>query len=171
LGGIELGLMRLPISPPGKTGWPWTNNEAFEPSSSQNYPKISIVTPTFRHGHYLEETIRSVLAQGYPNLEYVVIDGGSKDETIEILKKYSNHIHYWVSEPDRGHAHALNKGFAQTTGEILAWINAGDFYFPQALHRVAQVFQELSEVVWLTSAQPLITCQVFLGLSLWQVVT
>lgn len=154
LGWTQSCLMLLPAAPADKTGWPWECNSPSIFSSSLAYPKISIVTPTFRHGRYLEETIRSVLLQGYPNLEYIVIDGGSQDETVEILERYNQSISYWVSEPDRGHAHALNKGFARSTGEILAWINAGDFYFPQALHRVAQAFQTFSEIAWITSAQP-----------------
>ncbi len=145
--------MLLPAAPVNRTGWPWENDSPSIYSPTLTYPKISVVTPTFQHGHYLEETIRSVLLQGYPNLEYIVIDGGSKDGTVEILERYSNFISYWVSEPDRGHAHALNKGFARSTGEILAWINAGDFYFPQALHRIAQVFQAFPEINWLTAAQ------------------
>ena len=154
LGWAQPGLMLLPAAPADKTGWPWENDSPLVFSPSLTYPKISIVTPTFRHGRYLEETMRSVLSQGYPNLEYIVIDGGSQDETVEILERYDKSISYWVSEPDRGHAHALNKGFAHSTGEIMAWINAGDFYFPQALHRVAQAFQTFPEIDWITSAQP-----------------
>ena len=145
--------MPLPDPPAGKTGWPWTPNEAQANNSLTHYPKITIVTPSYRHGHYLEETMRSVLLQNYPNLEYVVIDGGSEDESRQLLERYRGQLSYWVSEPDRGHAHALNKGFARATGEILAWLNAGDFYFPQALHHVAQVFQTFPNIEWLTTAQ------------------
>ncbi|NOT63959.1 MAG: glycosyltransferase [Acidobacteria bacterium] len=145
--------MLLSSSPAGKTGWPWTRDESLLTNPLTSYPKISIVTPTYRHGHYLEETMRSVFSQDYPNLEYIVIDGGSADETVSLLERYDEQLSYWASEPDRGHAHALNKGFACATGEILAWINAGDFYFPQALHRVAQTFQSFPEITWLTAAQ------------------
>ena len=145
--------MSLPDPPAGKTGWPWTPDETQANNSLENYPKITVVTPSYRHGHYLEETMRSVLLQDYPNLEYVVIDGGSEDETKQLLERYDRQLSYWVSEPDRGHAHALNKGFARATGEILAWLNAGDTYFPQALHHVAQVFQTFPYIEWLTAAQ------------------
>ncbi len=94
-----------------------------------NYPKISIVTPSFNHAQFLEETILSVITQNYPNLEYVIIDGGSTDGSVDIIKKYEKHLTYWVSEPDNGHGDALNKGFAKSTGEIMAWINSDDKYY------------------------------------------
>ena len=90
------------------------------------WPKISIVTPNYNYGNYLEETIISVLSQGYPNLEYIIVDGGSKDDSVEIIKKYENYLSYWVSEPDNGHYDSLNKGFAKATGEIFAWIIGWD---------------------------------------------
>jgi glycosyltransferase involved in cell wall biosynthesis len=145
--------MLLPDSPVGKTGWPWIKDESTTVGTLTSYPKISIVTPSYQHGRYLEETMRSVLLQEYPNLEYLVIDGGSSDETVGLLRRYDEQLSYWVSETDRGHAHALNKGFARVTGEILAWINAGDFYFPGSLHRIAQAFQAFPEIDWLTTAQ------------------
>ena len=86
-------------------------------------PKISIVTPSFNQGKYLEKTILSVIEQGYPNLEQIIIDGGSTDESVEIIKKYEKHLAYWVSEPDRGQSHAINKGFERATGEIFGWLN------------------------------------------------
>jgi glycosyltransferase involved in cell wall biosynthesis len=100
-------------------------------------PKISIVTPSFNQGKYLERTIRSVLEQEYPNLEYIVIDGGSTDESVEIIKKYADRLTYWVSEPDRGQSHAINKGFDRATGEIFGWLNSDDWYHPEALQAVA----------------------------------
>lgn len=123
--------------------WPWNYPIARTTAtlpSGRPWPKISIVTVTFNQGRYLEETLRSVLMQGYPNLEYIVLDGGSKDETLSILERYDSQLTYWVSEPDRGQSHALNKGFAQTTGEILAWLNSDDCYPPMSLHRVAIAF-------------------------------
>jgi glycosyltransferase involved in cell wall biosynthesis len=92
-----------------------------------NWPKISIVTPSYNQGQFIEETIRSVLLQGYPNIEYIIIDGGSKDSTVEVIKKYEPFITYWVSEKDNGQANALNKGFARATGEIFYWINSDDY--------------------------------------------
>ena len=123
--------------------WPW-NFEAPElpdvMPSGRPWPKISIVTVSFNHGHFIEETIRSVLGQGYPNLEYIVIDGGSTDQTVSILKRYDNEIAYWISEPDKGQSNALNKGFQRATGEIVAWLNSDDRYLPHTLARVAMAF-------------------------------
>lgn len=113
-------------------------------------PKISIVTPSYNQGAFIEETIRSVLSQGYPNLEYIVIDGGSTDNTIEIIRKYESRISYWVSEPDNGQADALNKGFALATGDICAYLNSDDLYLPHALNAVANAFM-LGAVPWLRS--------------------
>lgn len=103
-----------------------------------NLPKISIVTPTFSQSDTLEQTIDSVLSQGYPELEYIIIDGGSTDGTTAVLEKYARHLSYWVSEPDNGQAHALNKGFSRATGEILAYINSDDYYQPDTFSVVAQ---------------------------------
>ncbi|BFM39492.1 glycosyltransferase family 2 protein [Synechocystis sp. LKSZ1] len=123
---------------------------------NQTLPKISIVTPSFNQGEFLEETIFSVLSQNYPNLEYVIIDGGSTDNSIDIIRKYQDHLTYWISEPDRGQYDAINKGFAQTTGEIMAWINSDDKYTPWAFNVIAQVFKSLLQVEWLTTLCPLI---------------
>ena len=88
-----------------------------------DWPRISIVTPSYNQGQYIEETIRSILLQGYPNLEYIIIDAGSTDQTVEIIKKYEMFLSYWVSESDNGQAHAINKGLSLCTGEIFNWIN------------------------------------------------
>ena len=106
-------------------------------TDSTPWPRISIVTPSYNQGQYLEETIRSVLLQGYPNLEYLVIDGGSTDESVELLQRYDQWIAHWVTEPDRGQPHALNKGLARCTGDILGWINSDDLLLPEALSHLA----------------------------------
>lgn len=120
-----------------------------EPASAQNqsdrnWPKISIVTPSFNQGQYIEQTILSVLSQNYPNLEYIIIDGGSTDNTVEIIQKYESSITYWVSEPDRGQSHAINKGLKKCTGEIFNWLNSDDWYTPGALFEVANAFMSNS---------------------------
>ncbi|PIE31910.1 glycosyl transferase [candidate division KSB3 bacterium] len=116
-----------------------------------SWPKISIVTPSYNQADFLETTIQSILSQNYPNLEYIIIDGGSTDGSVEIIKKYESHLHFWCSEPDNGQYDAINKGFAQTSGEILAWLNSDDVYFPWTLKTVASIMTELPEVQWLTS--------------------
>lgn len=103
-------------------------------------PRISIITPSYNQARFLEETICSVLDQGYPNLEYIVIDGGSNDGSTAIIERYSHHLSYWVSEPDRGQSHALNKGIARVTGDILGWQNSDDVYLPGSFARAAQWF-------------------------------
>ena len=100
------------------------------------YPKISIVTPNYNGGQFLEETILSVIGQNYPNLEYIIIDGGSTDNSVEIIKKYEKHLAYWVSEKDKGQSDAINKGFDRSTGEIMAWLNSDDLYMPNTLKKV-----------------------------------
>src|SRR4030042_924287 len=114
------------------------------------WPKISIVTPNLNHGQFLEVTIRSVLSQNYPNLEYIIIDGGSTDNSVEIIKKYADRLAYWVSEPDKGQGNALNKGFSHSTGEILAWLNSIDTYLPWTFSVVAQCFNTHRDINWIT---------------------
>jgi glycosyltransferase involved in cell wall biosynthesis len=105
------------------------------------YPKISIVTPNYNGGQFLEETILSVIGQNYPNLEYIIIDGGSTDNSVEIIKKYEKHLAYWVSEKDKGQSDAINKGFTKATGKIVTWLNSDDFFLPNTLHKVATYWQ------------------------------
>jgi FkbM family methyltransferase len=127
-----------------RTNWPWILSPCILPSlpAERKLPKISIITPSLNQGKYLEETIRSVLLQNYPNLEYIVMDGGSSDDSLNIIRKYSRWLTHWESAPDNGQSHAINKGVALATGEIIAWINADDIYLPGALHAVAKYFLE-----------------------------
>ena len=110
------------------------------------WPVISVITPSFNQGPFIEETIRSVLLQGYPNLEYIIIDGGSTDETVEILRKYEPWLAYWVSESDRGQSHAINKGWAQAKGDWLGWLNSDDIYLLGTFQRVASCFAQTPEI-------------------------
>jgi glycosyltransferase involved in cell wall biosynthesis len=105
-----------------------------------NWPKISIITPSFNQGEFIESTILSVLNQNYPNLEFIIIDGGSTDNTISIIKKYESRITYWVSEHDNGQAYAINKGFEKATGDIVNWLNSDDELYPGALLEIGKLF-------------------------------
>lgn len=105
-------------------------------------PKISIVTPSYNMARFFEKTVQSVLIQNYFNFEYIIIDGGSTDESADIIKKYEQHITYWVSEPDQGQSDAINKGFNRATGELSCWLNSDDVLLPGALKRVAEVYSK-----------------------------
>jgi glycosyltransferase involved in cell wall biosynthesis len=117
----------------------------------KEFPKISIVTPSFNQAEFIESTIQSVLSQNYPNLEYIIIDGGSTDGSVEIIKRYENRLHFWCSEPDAGQYDAIKKGFTYSTGEIMAWLNSDDVYFPWTFKTVASIMSELPQVEWLTT--------------------
>ena len=117
--------------------------------------KISIVTPSFNQASFLEETIDSVLSQRDPNLEYVIMDGGSSDNSVEVIKRKTSRLAYWTSEPDKGQYDAINKGFAKTTGDIMAWINSDDKYTPWAFSIVRDLFTKYPQIEWLTTVQPL----------------
>ncbi|MCC6253167.1 MAG: glycosyltransferase [Bacteroidia bacterium] len=105
---------------------------------SKMLPKISVITPSYNQGEFIEETILSVINQDYPNIEYIVLDAASNDNTVNIIKKYENKISYWISEKDKGQADAVNKGFARATGDILCWLNSDDYYLPGTLKFVAE---------------------------------
>lgn len=108
----------------------------------ENQPLVSIVTPSYNQARFLEAAMESVFAQSYPRVEYIVIDGGSTDGSVEIIKKHSDKLAYWVSEPDRGQTDAINKGFARASGDILAWLNSDDTYEPHALAQAVAALQE-----------------------------
>lgn len=114
-----------------------------------SHPKISIVTPSLNQGRYIERTIQSVLSQDYPNLEYLVLDGGSSDHTLDILKRYSGRVK-WISEKDSGQTNAINKGLSMANGEIFAYLNADDLFLPGTLNRVARQFLKRPDAMWLT---------------------
>jgi glycosyltransferase involved in cell wall biosynthesis len=115
-------------------------------SALSDHPKVSIVTPSYNQGRFLEATIRSVLEQDYPNIEYGIMDGGSQDESVEIIRNYSSRLAWWVSEKDQGQSDALNKGFARAGGEILAWLNSDDTYSPGAVSEAVAALKEQPEV-------------------------
>jgi glycosyltransferase involved in cell wall biosynthesis len=141
-------LDQLPSPPLGKVGWPWTEESPRLPGTMPDgalWPRISVVTPSFNQAQFVEATIRSVLLQGYPNLEYIVVDGGSTDGSVDIIRKYENWVAYWISEPDRGQSDALNKGLARATGNILGWINSDDLYCPGAVSHAVELFQRKPE--------------------------
>ena len=131
--------------PQGQCGWPWTKASSTLPDvlpDGRPWPRLSIVTPSYNQGAFLEQTIRSVLLQGYPNLEYIVIDGGSTDDSVAILRKYEPWLTYWVSEPDNGQSDAINKGFVRASGEIFGWLNSDDLYESNALLLISSYFCE-----------------------------
>jgi glycosyltransferase involved in cell wall biosynthesis len=141
---------QLPQPAPGQTGWPWTETgegAATAVSLDSECPTITIVTPSYNQGQFIEATIRSVLLQGYSNLEYFIMDGGSQDGTVDIIRQYEPWLTQWVSEPDRGQTHAINKGLDQGTGQIFAWLNSDDILLPNVLHQVALLYRQRPDAV------------------------
>lgn len=150
-------LHELPSPPPGKHGWPWTVESPQLPATQPDgnpWPRISIVTPSFNQPDTIEETIRSILLQGYPDLEYIVMDGGSKPEVTAIIEKYRPWMAKYESGPDGGQAAGINKGMSFSTGVLANWINSDDFLQPRALHKVAIGYT-------LTSAELLVGERIF----------
>lgn len=138
-------LSELPDPPEDKRGWPWTEQSEPLPETQPDgspWPKISIVTPSYNQGQFIEETIRSILLQGYPNLEYIVMDGGSDDNTVEILEQYDPWIDHWVSEEDGGQADAINKGLSRASGALAAYLNSDDMYLSGALNHIGKVYEK-----------------------------
>lgn len=124
-------------------------------SLNLDYPKITVVTPNYNGAEYLEDTIQSVLSQNYPNLEYIIVDGGSDDGSLDLIKKYEKHLAWWVSEPDRGMYNAILKGFGRSSGEIMSWLNSDDMYHRKSLFIVADIFNSFRQVNWLVGATTL----------------
>ena len=143
-------LDQLPPAP-GKTGWPWTEESPQLPDTlpgGQPWPRISIVTPSYSQGQFIEETLRSVLLQGYPDLEYIVMDGGSADGSIGILRRYELFLSHLHIGPDSGQGSAIAAGFRRATGEVLAWLNSDDYYLPGTLARIGRLFAARPDLVF-----------------------
>ena len=146
-------IKELPPPPPGKTGWPWTEESCQLLDTTprlSTWPKISIITPSLNQGQFIEKTIRSVLLQGYPEIEYIVMDGGSTDGSVQTIEKYEKWLCHWQSAPDKGQSQAINKGFDIAKGEVLAWLNSDDHYCQNALSHVAKFaekFKDFSAIV------------------------
>ena len=128
---------------------PRAANYAYRPSMT---PKLSIITPSLNQGRYIERTIQSVLDQGYDNLEYLIVDGGSDDETLDVIRRYEERITWWVSEPDRGQTDAINKGLRKASGDIVGYINSDDFYLPGAFTTMARAFESRPDSRWVVGA-------------------
>jgi glycosyltransferase involved in cell wall biosynthesis len=112
----------------------------------QAWPKISVVIPSFNQGEFIGETLQSLLEEAYPNLEMIVIDGGSNDASVDVIRSFESQLSYWISEPDGGQTQAINKGFARSTGQIMAWLNADDRIVPGSLHKIAHYFTSQPEI-------------------------
>jgi glycosyltransferase involved in cell wall biosynthesis len=135
--------MTVEVMPNPTIRWPG------DPGELAALPRISIVTPCYNHAEFIEATIRSVLEQGYPNLEYIVMDGGSTDGSAAIIEKYAPYLTHWQSQPDNGQYDAINQGFQRSTGEIMAWINSDDLLHRNALWVAVEIFQQFPQVEWL----------------------
>jgi glycosyltransferase involved in cell wall biosynthesis len=140
-------LLELPPPPDCKTSWPWvvgSNTPVIKQMTE--YPSICIVTPSLNQGEYIEETIRSILLQGYPNLEFIIMDGGSTDNSVEIIKKYSQWLTHWVSKKDKGQGDSIFRGFEESTSDIVGWVNSDDMLMPNALFGLGKYFVDHPDV-------------------------
>jgi glycosyltransferase involved in cell wall biosynthesis len=126
----------------------WPMSESLELTLS-HYPKISIISPNYNYAYTIARTIKSIINQKYPNLEYIIIDDGSTDESLEVIKKYEDYLANWQHQENAGQYHAINCGFEQSSGEIMGWLNSDDIYLPWTLHVVAEIFAEFPEVEWI----------------------
>ena len=142
-----IGSARVPPPPRGKRGWPWEARGA-APAPPRPVPRITVITPSLNHGEFIEETLRSVVMQGWPDLEYLVIDGGSTDGTSDVLRTYDACIAHAVSEPDGGQADAINKGLRRATGDVVTWFNADDVLAPGALAAVAEAWRRRPRAIY-----------------------
>lgn len=137
-------LAELPPPPLGKTGWPWTEESSQLPATMPNgekWPRVSIITPNYNYGKFIEGAIRSILLQGYQDLEYIIIDGESNDYSVEIIQRYEIWISYWHSQKDEGQSDAINQGFSKATGDILCWINSDDLLEKNSLSYVVNSYK------------------------------
>lgn len=167
--GLSRGMRKLFHQEAIQQGWPWTEESEQLPDTMPDgspWPRVSIVTPSYNQAQFIEETIRSVLLQGYPNLEYIIIDGGSTDESVEIIRKYQVWLAYWISEKDAGQSDGINKGLRRATGEIWAWMNSDDWYEPSAVPDAVNYLNAhpdagivYGDCNWVNEAGQLISCQ------------
>lgn len=142
----------FPSPPDGAFGWPWMGPSPRWPETMPDgsaWPKISVVTPNFNYARFIEATIRSVLLQGYPNLEYIVVDDGSTDGSRNIIRRYEPWIAKYIPQENRGQVAAINRGMRESTGGIMAWLNSDDMYMPWTFRTAAEIFTDLPEVRWL----------------------
>lgn len=150
-------LSDLPAPPSGRTGWPWTEGSRPLPDTlpdGQPWPKVSIVTPSYNQGWALEETLRSVILQGYPNLEYIVMDDGSTDKSVEIIQKYEPWLTYWQTAENQGQTQVLNQGFARATGEVFGWMNSDDIILPNGIEKLMRLRAEKPDCIgWVGAAE------------------
>lgn len=147
IGGAP-SLNDLPRSPTGKSGWPWTETSPLSPDPPDRcaWPRVTVVTPSYNQAQFLEETLRSVLLQGYPDLEYVVLDGGSRDRSADIVRRYAPWLAHWASEADGGQTAAINAGWRRATGEIVAYLNSDDLYMPGTVARAVEFLSRHPDV-------------------------